>query len=259
MPGRGNALVNVAAANMSQLNSMPAHGSNYQFVNGKNRKVYKGTKAGVFYRKTPSGAKAYLKEHEKKALLTHLLKHSVAPPAVIVNNAGAARANAVPLGPFMNSKKEVAVPALPSKTNVNNLNRLFNKNNIVNDKGRKVYKGAKRGALYRLSSSGKKSYLTKANKIILAQYNRLMAPPAARANAVPLNSLPVGNVSTPGFLPPSPSISAILGSSAKRNNATAKAAHNIVARAINRAKNTELMNRLSTPHARLGGVRSAPF
>ena len=54
MPGRGNALVNVAAANMSQLNSMPAHGSNYQFVNGKNRKVYKGTKAGVFYRKTPS-------------------------------------------------------------------------------------------------------------------------------------------------------------------------------------------------------------
>lgn len=238
MPGRGNALVNVAAANMSQLNSMPAHGNNYQFVNGKNRKVYKGTKAGVFYRKTPSGAKAYLKEHEKKALLNHLLKHSVAPP-VIVNQAGV-----VPLGPFMNSNKEVAVPAVhlsPAKTN---LNRLFNKNNIVNAKGRKVYKGAKRGALYRLSNSGKKAYLTKANKIALLAH---------------LNSLPVGNVSTPGFLPPSPSISAILGSSAKRNNATAKAAHNIVARAINRAKNTELMNRLSTPHARLGGVRSAPF
>lgn len=244
MSGRGKALLQVAAGNFSALNNMPAQHSNYQFVNGKNRKVYKGTKAGVFYRKTPSGARAYLKEHEKKALLNHLLKHSVAPPAVVVNKAPN-NAVAVPLGPNIKPNNKVNVP----KSNKNFINLPTQKNNkgnyYVNAKNRKVYKG-KTGALFRIRASGTRAYLTKLNKQSLLAH--LTGPV---------------NMSTPGFLPPSPSLSSFLGTTAKRTNANARAVSNMVARAVNKAKrnNSVLLAHLNTRPRFMGARRivgSAP-
>jgi hypothetical protein len=230
---RATALINVAAANHSQLNSMPAQGSNYQFINGKARKVYKSSqKAGSYYRLTPSGARAYLKNHEKKALLNHLLKHSVAPPAVIVNNSPN-KAAAVPLGANIKSNNKVAGPNLSAllaiATQKNNKGNYY-----LNAKKRKVYKGAKAGALFRFRNSGAKAYLTSAEKKALV--NHLLKHSV--------------NTSTPPFVPappPSSSLSSILGSSIRNNNKRAQAAHTIVAQAINKAKlgnNRNLLNNM---------------
>jgi len=198
---------------------------------------------GGFYRLTKTGTKSSAKNENLRKLLAHLNKGK-APAVVAVHSPVPVPVpvpvpNVVPLGPHINAKNQIVIPSMNNvaariknhfkrATAKNNKNRSYLKNN----KGRIFVLGT-RGGIIRLTTTGKEVSASKNNKMKLIKH---------------LNSM--GG--------PSPTVSAIVSSAARNNNMRAKTVKNLVAGAINRVKQTELMNRLGPNRELLNKMNMKP-